>query len=109
MGIDETAERISSLHTHDTSGILHVESPVERTFHLDQAFAEWDVRLSTGALGPYVEREARRELAVFVNQKPYTGDPREIVLKSHEDIDFVVTTDGTTPVAPPAFRWPQGY
>lgn len=109
MGIDERAGRISSLHTHDTSGILHVESPVVTTFHLDQAFAEWGVRLSPGAVGPYVDGKDGVRLTVFVNQKPYTGDPREIVLKSHEDIDFVVTTDGTTPVAPTAFRWPQGY
>lgn len=109
MGIDEKAGRLSSLHTHDTSGILHVESPVVTTFHLDQAFAEWGVRLSPGAVGPYVDGKDGVRLTVFVDQKPYTGDPREIVLKSHEDIDVVVTTDGSAPVAPAAFSWPQGY
>lgn len=109
LGIDETAQQLSALHTHDTSGILHVESPVQRTFHLDQAFAEWDVRLGTGELGPYVNGKHGVKLAVFVDQKPYAGDPRDIVLKEHEDIDFVITTDGSTPAAPAAFTWPSGY
>lgn len=109
MGIDETAEQLSALHTHDTTGILHVESPVQRTFHLDQAFAEWDVRLAKGAIGPYVNGEDGTKVAVFVNGKAYSGDPRQIVLTEHEDIDFVITTDGSTPEAPAAFTWPAGY
>jgi hypothetical protein len=109
LGIDETTEELSALHTHDTSGILHVESPVVKAFHLDQAFAEWDVRLSKGAIGPYVNGTDGTRIAVFVNQKAYTGDPRQIVLKEHEDIDFVITTDGSTPVAPAKFKWPSGY
>jgi hypothetical protein len=108
LGIDEQTEQLSALHTHDTSGILHVESPVQRTFHLDQAFAEWDVRLAKGAVGHYVAGQNGTRLTVFVDQKPYSGDPRNIVLTSHEDIDFVVTTDGSTPKAPAAFVWPSG-
>lgn len=109
LGIDEQAQQLSSLHTHDTSGILHVESPTVTTYRLDQAFAEWDVRLAKGAIGPYVDGQKGVQEAVFVNQKRYTGDPREIVLKGHEDIDFVVTTNGSTPKAPAAFAWPSGY
>ena len=109
LGIDETAQQLSALHTHDTSGILHVESPLQRTFHLDQAFAEWDVRLAKGAIGPYVAGKDGTRLAVFVDRKAYTGDPRSIVLKEHEDIDFVITTDGSTPKAPAVFTWPSGY
>ena len=109
LGIDAAAQQLSALHTHDTSGILHVESPVQRTFHLDQAFAEWDVRLAKGALGPYVDGRNGVRIGVFVNRKAYTGDPRNIVLTEHEDIDVVITTDGSTPTAPAAFIWPSGY
>lgn len=109
LGIDEARQQLSALHTHDTSGILHVESPVVRTFHLDQAFAEWDVRLAPGAIGSFVDGQHGVRLAVFVNGKAYRGDPRGIVLTEHEDIDFVVTTDGSTPKAPAAFAWPSGY
>ncbi|MBW4041570.1 MAG: hypothetical protein HIU86_05510 [Acidobacteria bacterium] len=109
LGIDVATQQLSALHTHDTSGILHVESPVQRTFHLAQAFAEWDVRLGKGEIGPWVDGKGGTRVAVFVDGKPYAGDPRAIVLKSHEDIDVVVTTDGTTPKAPAAFVWPSGY
>ena len=109
LGIDQAAQQLSALHTHDTSGILHVESPVQRTFHLDQAFAEWDVRLAPGEIGPYVNGRGGTRVAVFVDGAPYPGDPRDIVLTSHQDIDVVVTTDGTAPKAPAAFTWPSGY
>lgn len=110
LGIDEAAEQISPIHTHDTSGIIHVESPVEKTFHLSQVFAEWDVRLAKGTVGSYRAGHDGVREAVFVNQKPYAGDPGAIVLRSHEDIDFVITTDGATPEAPTkAFTFPAGY
>jgi hypothetical protein len=108
IGIDEQAQRISAIHTHDTSGVVHVESPDVRTFHLDQVFAEWDVRLAKGAVGPYVDGKDGATVTVFVNQRRYTGDPRSIALTAHEDIDFVVTHGGATPQPPAAFVWPKG-
>ena len=39
---------ISPLHTHDTTGLVHVESPEKLDFTLGQFFAEWGVPL-TGA------------------------------------------------------------
>ena len=53
VGIDETAQRISPLHTHDSSGIVHVESDVKRDFSLGEFFTEWDVALSAGQIGSY--------------------------------------------------------
>ena len=107
LGIDEATQQLSAIHTHDTSGVVHVESPEIRAFHLGQVFTEWDVRLAPGALGPYVNGKDGVVLAVFVNQRRYGGDPRKITLTRHEDIDFVVT-HGAAPVAPPTFRWPSG-
>ncbi|MDH2443768.1 hypothetical protein QDR37_07405 [Amnibacterium sp. CER49] len=108
IGIDEQAQRISAVHTHDASGIIHVESPEVRTFHLDQVFAEWDVRLAKHAIGPYVDGKDGATLTVFVNQHRYTGDPRSIALTGHEDIDLVVTHGAATPQPPAKFVWPKG-
>lgn len=108
IGIDEQAQRISAIHTHDTSGIVHVESPEVRTFHLDQVFAEWNVRLAKHAIGSYVDGKDGATVTVFVNQHRYTGDPRSIALTAHEDIDFVVTHGGATPRPPAKFVWPKG-
>ena len=34
IGIDPVHRAISPLHTHDTSGVIHIESPVQRQFRL---------------------------------------------------------------------------
>ena len=39
---------ISPLHTHDTSGLVHIESPEKQDFTLGQFFAEWGIPM-TGA------------------------------------------------------------
>lgn len=109
IGIDEAQQRISPIHTHDESGIIHVESPEVRTFTLGQVFDEWGQKLGTGQVGTYRDGVDGQTVTVFVNGKPYTGDPRAIALTSHEDIDFVVAKKGTTASAPPAFAWPAGY
>jgi hypothetical protein len=107
IGIDEAAQRISAIHTHDESGVLHVESPEVRTFTLGQAFTEWNVHLAKGQVGPYADGQDGRVVAVFVNGTRTARDPREIRLTEHEDIDVVVVRKGQTPAAPPAFRWPS--
>jgi hypothetical protein len=109
IGIDLVARRISALHTHDTSGIVHVESPTVRSFRLGQVFSEWGVRLDQGAIGSYVDGQDGATVAVFVQGKRAGGDPRRIPLTAHEDIDIVVTHGGAKPTPPPAFQWPAGY
>jgi hypothetical protein len=110
LGIDEAAKRISPIHTHDATGIIHVESPVVKTFRLGQVFAEWDVALGRGRVGVYRDGQDGDRVAVFVDRTAYTGDPARIVLGKRQDIDVVVTTDGSTPPAPrTAFSFPPGY
>ncbi len=108
LGIDEANASISPLHTHDTSGIVHIESPVKATFTLGQVFTEWDVALSTGKIGSY-SAASGDTVTTFVDGKPVTGDPAAVTLANHEDIDIVVTKAGETATAPAAFTWPAGY
>ena len=110
IGIDTVAHRYAPIHTHDTTGVLHVESPVASTFHLGQAFVEWDVALAADRIGGYRNGQDGVREAVFVDQRPYAGDPARIVLRERQDIDFVVTTDGATPVAPVSrYAFPSNY
>ena len=110
LGIDEAAQRISPIHTHDRTGIIHVESPVVTTFRLGQVFTEWDVALGRGRVGAYQDGKDGDRVALFVNRKAYTGDPAALALGKRQDIDFVVTTDGSAPKAPTtAFAFPAGY
>ncbi|MEY9952359.1 hypothetical protein [Leifsonia sp. EB34] len=109
IGIDEAQQHISPIHTHDESGIIHVESAEVRTFTLAQVFDEWGQKLGPGQVGAYRDGADGHTVTVFVDGKTFTGDPRTIPLTSHEDIDIVVAKKGTTATAPKAFAWPAGY
>jgi hypothetical protein len=90
---------ISPLHTHDDSGILHVENDKERQITLGQLFTEWGVRFTGDCVGGYCAPEKAHK--VFVGGKEYTGDPAGIVLKDREEIAVVIGT--RPPTIPSAF------
>ncbi len=81
---------ISPLHTHDTTGILHIESAQDVPFTLGQFFAEWDVRLDGSCVGGYCRPEA--PISVSIDGQPYDGDPAGIRLKDHEEIAIAIGT-----------------
>jgi hypothetical protein len=91
IGINQTAGFLTSLHTHDDSGIIHVESPTVEDFTLGQFFDVWGVRLSPTCFGGLCN-SGDNQLRGYVDGKPWTGNPRDIQLKQHEDI---VLTYGT--------------
>jgi hypothetical protein len=72
------------LHTHDTDGIIHVESPIYRSFTLGNFFDIWGQPLSTTAVGP--ARIGKGQLRIYVDGSRYSGNPREIGLTLHADI-----------------------
>jgi hypothetical protein len=73
---------ISPLHTHDASGVIHVESTTVRSYSLAEFFAVWGVRLTKTCLG---EECGEGKLHFFVDGKPAT-DPNRIVLTHHQEI-----------------------
>lgn len=96
VGIDEQAGYLTSLHTHDATGIIHVESPTQRSFTLGQFFDVWGVRLSATCMGSYCP-DGSSTLKAFVNGTPFTGDPRTIPLTQHEDIVLAYGTPAELP------------
>ena len=70
---------ITVLHTHDTSGIIHVESPVQRAYTLGQFFDVWGVYLTKDCLGDKCAA-GDQTLRAYVNGKEWTGDPTQIPL-----------------------------
>jgi hypothetical protein len=87
---------ITVLHTHDASGVIHVESAKQQDYTLGEFFDVWGVPLSSTQIGAYANA-GDKQVRVFLNGQPYTGDPRGLVLKQHEDI---VVTYGTTKKLP---------
>jgi hypothetical protein len=95
---------LTELHTHDASGIMHVESPTKRTFDLAQFFGVWGVRLTPSCVGGYCKELMPWRL--YVDGKPYQGDPRALELKAHQEIAIVI---GTPPkVIPSKYKFPPG-
>lgn len=86
-----TAPVFSPIHTHDDTGLVHVESPVARQFTLGEVFDVWGVPLTDQCLGPYCS-DATRTLRVFVNGNEVQGNPQQIILASHQ---VIVVTFGT--------------
>jgi hypothetical protein len=80
------------LHVHAADGVIHIESPTEETYTLGQFFDIWNQPLAIGRVGP-----ASGAMTIFVDGKPYTGDPRAIPLLKHGAIQIDIGQ-----VVPPA-------
>ena len=100
---------IAPLHTHDSSGILHIEAAQNDTFTLGQVFTEWGVALSTGHVGAYATGDSGdRTVNVYANGKRYTGDPRRLVVKAHEEIAVIATSATHKVPIPRRYVFPEG-
>jgi hypothetical protein len=78
----------ADLHTHDTTGVLHVESATKRQFTLGEFFGVWGVRFTTTCIGGYCKPQTPWKM--YVNGVPYTGDPPGLVLRKHQEIVIAI-------------------
>jgi hypothetical protein len=93
LSIDRTADGpfvtggscFSWLHTHAVDGIIHIESPLRRTYTLGDFFDVWHQPLSGSRVGP-----ARGHVTAIVNGFTWAGNPRSIPLRSHAQIQLEV-------------------
>lgn len=92
---------LSWLHTHDTSGIIHVESPVQQSFTLGQFFDVWGQPLNSNGAAT-----SSGAVSAFVNGTPFTADPRTIPLADHNVIQLDI---GEPVVGAMPYTWPAGY
>ena len=88
------------LHTHAADGVIHIESPVQRTYTLGNFFDIWGQPLETDRVGP-----ATGHVVALYNGQVYQGNPRDIPLTAHAQIQLMV---GTPLVAPEQISWPSG-
>ncbi|MEP6622596.1 MAG: hypothetical protein ABJE47_24955 [bacterium] len=87
------------LHTHTPDGIIHIEAPKDRSFTLGDFFMVWGQPLSrTAASSAHTAKS--EPLRVWVDGKPFKGDPRSIPLVAHADI---VIQAGPPFITPPKF------
>lgn len=94
------------LHTHDATGLIHIEGPAQAAFTLGQLFAVWGQPLSStnvaGNSGSVQAFVATARTPGWAQQtgpySPYTGDLQQLPLASHQEIVLEV---GPTFVLPP--------
>jgi hypothetical protein len=100
---------LSAIHTHDISGVIHVESPTRRAFTLGEFFDVWGVRFTSTCLGGYCDGGGKT-LRVYVDGHLATGNIRQIQLLSHEEIAAVYgsPSDNPSPI-PSTYSFPFGY
>ncbi|MGB9003838.1 MAG: hypothetical protein WCC52_08540 [Nitrosotalea sp.] len=86
------------LHTHDNTGIMHIESPQQTNFSLAQFLDIWK-KTSTGA-------PPDGEPIIFVNGQEVSTNLENTTLNAHDEIAIVY---GTTPPNIPSFyQFPEG-
>ncbi len=88
------------LHTHANDGIIHVESPIHRTYTLGNFFDEWGQSLGPNQVGP-----ATGSVTAIYNGQKYVGNPRNIPLNAHAQIQLEV---GKPLIAPVTITFPHG-
>ena len=87
VGVEVSSGAMTDLHTHDTSGVVHVEAMGKRAYTLGQLFTEWGITLDETHLGPHTV-DASHPLAVYVDGHRVQR-PADLVLKNHQAIAVV--------------------
>lgn len=86
------------LHTHDSTGVIHIEAPELVTFKLGQFLDIWSNSSVTSP--PTGEPKA------YVNGNPFSGDYRNIPLNAHDEIVLVYGTSLLS--VPSSYDFPPG-
>lgn len=86
------------LHTHDTSGVMHIESPQQKNFTLGQFVDIWK---TTGSSSP-----PAGDPIIFVNGQEVTTGLADTQLSQHDEIAMIY---GKAPPNIPSFyQFPEG-
>jgi hypothetical protein len=100
IGLYQAKGIASSIHTHDTDGVIHMEASRPYPFTLGDLFVVWGVRFSGTQLGAYTNSAGGR-VWVFVNGKSIRY-PRSYVMKAHDNIVVAYGKLGSFPKKPSA-------
>lgn len=94
IGIENNARCLYWIHTHDTTGVIHVEAPVQRKFTLGKFLDIWKL---------YPKEIFGKQVKVYVNSQLYNGNLRSLPLKNQENIVIEI---GPKYVSPPSYHIP---
>lgn len=98
VGLDYRDHVESSLHTHDPTGIVHMEAPRPHRYTVGDFFAIWGVRLAANELGSLHDGGGKRVYA-YVNGRPIS-DPAAWVMHNNDNIVIAYGTADSFPRRP---------
>jgi hypothetical protein len=99
------------MHTHDNTGIIHIESPKDRDFTLGEFFDIWGEKFDNNQIFNNVVGKGgsnNSTLSVYINGDKVSNltDYREIKINAHDEIVIVY---GTSPDSiPQSYQFPKG-
>ncbi|MCZ9884075.1 hypothetical protein [Arthrobacter sp. B2a2-09] len=105
FGADGQPNGISALHTHDTSGVIHIEAPTAGLkYTLGQVLKEWGVLDGSDSTG--APHGGTGGWTAYVNGAKQSVPVTDVVLKAHDE---VVLSYGSAPSAVPgSYAFPAG-
>ncbi len=90
------------MHTHDASGVVHIETDTTRSFLLHQFFSLWGMPLSRSNVANITDLP----VTVYINDANglalYSGEIGDIELTAHREITILL---GTVPNEIPSYTW----
>lgn len=89
------------LHTHDTSGVVHIEAPVKEVFTFGQFRDEWDQQFVSLGFAP--ELLLNSGWTIWVNGKIYNGSLSSVPLDAHNIITLAYNSPKVKPVT--TYNW----
>jgi hypothetical protein len=97
VGIPTDGTCLYWLHTHDASGVIHIEAPAGRNFTLGTFLDIWGQQFSSLQYPPELDQSGGAGWQVWVNGKPYSGDFHNIPMQAHLLITLSYNTSGAQP------------
>lgn len=94
-----TATCMHSLHTHDDTGIIHIESPVKHDFTLAGFFHIWNTSFSATEIFDHTV-SADKQLKLFVDGQEVTTAEKTVMEDRKSYV--IMYGDAKTPLTPPA-------
>jgi len=118
-GFENYAQCFYYIHTHDATGMIHVESPISASllsaqYTLGNLLDIWGVNVDASDLGPY-QGQVRAFIAnaagesYATNYIEYVGDLHNLLLGSHEAIWLEIGPGYELPPKLPAVRFYTEY
>jgi hypothetical protein len=86
IGIDSAKGIESSMHTHDGSGIIHMEAPRPYPYTLGDFFSVWGVKLGPAQVGG-LQGYGGNRLHFYLNGKPLSNPAAHVL---HKDDSVVI-------------------